>query len=98
MRPIVARVTEAHPALRRLHVRGEAHPGELAERGYVLRGEEWVLDIRRPEEPGRDADVLLREFEALGRLGYEFAAGDEWSPLELYRKYREMGRLTGEER
>ena len=98
MRPIVARVTEAHPALRRLHVRGEAHPGELGERGYVRRGEEWVLDIRRPEEPGRDADVLLREFEVLGRLGYDFAAGDEWSPLELYRKYREMGRLTGEER
>ena len=98
MRPIVARVTEAHPALRRLHVQGEIHPGELAERGYVRRGDEWVLDIRRPEEPGRDADVLLREFEVLSRLGYAFAAGDEWSPLELYRKYRELGRLSGDER
>jgi len=98
VRPIVARVTEAHPSLRRLHVRGEVHPGELAERGYVLRGEEWVLDIRRPDEPGRDADVLLREFEVLSRLGYGFATGDEWSPLELYRKYRELGRLAGEER
>jgi hypothetical protein len=98
VRPIVARVTEAHPALRRLHVLGETHPGELAERGYVRRGEEWVLDIRRPEEPGRDADVLLREFEVLSRMGYDFAAGEEWSPLELYRKYRDMGRLTGEER
>lgn len=98
MRPLVARVTEVHPALRRLHVVGEAHPGELAERGYVRRGEEWVLEIRRPEREGRDADVLIREFQALGGLGYDFAAGDEWSPLELYRKYRELGRISGEKR
>lgn len=98
MRPIVARVTEVHPALRRLHVAGEAHPGELAERGYVRRGEEWVLEIRRPVEPGHDADLLAREFQVLSDLGYDFAAGDEWSPLELYRKYRDLGRLTGERR
>ena len=94
----MARVSEAHPALRRLHVVGELHPGELAERGYVRRGEEWVLEIRRPAEPGQAADVLVREFEALAALGYDFAAGDEWSPLELYRKYRELGRLTGKKR
>ncbi len=98
MRPIVARVTEVHPALRRLHVAGEAHPGELEQRGYVRRGEEWVLEIRRPLDPGQGADVLAREFQALSDLGYDFADGDEWSPLELYRKYRDLGRLTGEQR
>jgi hypothetical protein len=98
VQPIVARVSEVHPALRRLHVVGELHPGELAERGYARRGGEWVLEIRRPTAPGRDADVLVREFQALAALGYDFAAGDEWSPLELYRKYRDLGRLTGEKR
>lgn len=66
---------------------GEVHPGELAERGYVRQGEEWVLDLRRPRPPARDADGLVAEFRALSRLGYGFAEGDEWSPAELFRKY-----------
>ena len=98
MRPTVSRIAEVHPALLRLLVRGEAHPGELAERGYVRRGEDWALDIPMPDDPRKDADVLRREFEALDRLGYAFADGDEWSPLELYRKYRDLGRLSGDKR
>jgi len=78
--------------MRRIHIAGEVHPGELAERGYVRRGEEWVLDIRRPEAAGRDADPFIREFEALSRLGYEFAEGDEWSPRELLERLRKPGR------
>jgi len=86
-RAYVARITEADPRRRRIHVVGEMHPGELAARGYVREGEEWVLEIRRPAEPGRDADPLVREFLALHGLGYGFAEGDEWSPAELFRKY-----------
>jgi len=88
-KPHVARVTEVHPRLRRVHVVGEVHPGELAERGYRREGEEWVLDLRRPQAPARDADGLVAEFRALSGLGYGFAEGDEWSPAELFRKYLE---------
>src|SRR5437016_5744811 len=44
-KPTVARITEANPQVRRIHVIGEVHPGELAERGYVRQGEEWVLEV-----------------------------------------------------
>ena len=71
---------------------GEVHPGELSERGYVSRGGEWVLDVLRPEVPGRDADPFIREFQALSRMGYEFAEGDEWSPRELFERLRKPGR------
>jgi hypothetical protein len=74
--------------MRRIHVIGEAHPGELAERGYVRQGEEWVLEIRRPAVPGHDADPFIAEFEELSRRGYEFAAGDEWSPREFLERFR----------
>jgi hypothetical protein len=87
LKPHVVRITEVNPRLRRIHVAGEVHPGELAARGYVRRGNEWVLDLRRPDAPGRDADGLVAEFEALSALGYGFAEGDEWSPAELYRKH-----------
>jgi hypothetical protein len=96
-RPHVSRISELNPRLRAIHVVGEQHPGELAERGYVRRGEEWVLELRRPEAGG-DADGVIREFEVLKRLGYEFPDGDEWSPSELFRKYRDQGRLNGEVR
>ena len=96
MRPTVARITEVQPALRRIHVTGEIHPGELAERGYLRRGEEWVLDLRRPSTPGRDADPFVDEFRALKGLGYDFAEGDEWSPGELYRRFSDLGLLSGE--
>ena len=95
MRPRLVRITEANPRLRRLHVVGEVHPGELAERGYRRDGEGWVLEVRRPEA-GDDVDPVVREFQALADLGYDFAAGDEWSPLELYRKWRDQGRLRGD--
>lgn len=94
MKAYVARITEVNPRLRRLHVRGEVHPGELASRGYARAGEEWVLEIRRPAG-GRDTDALIREFRALQALGYGFAEGDEWSPAELLRKYQERGKLPG---
>lgn len=84
MKPCVARITEINPRLRRIHVAGEVHPGELAVRGYV----EGVLEIRSTED-------LLREFQALSDLGYGFAEGDEWSPAELFRKYVELGKLRG---
>jgi hypothetical protein len=87
-KPTVARITEANPRVRRIHVIGEAHPGELAERGYVRRGEEWVLELRRPEVEGHDADPFVAEFEALNGLGYEFAEGLEWSPRELWERLR----------
>ena len=45
---MVSRITELDPTRRRIHVTGEVHPGELAERGYARRGEEWVLELRRP--------------------------------------------------
>lgn len=85
-RPTVTRITEADPRTRRIHVVGEVHPGELAERGYVRRGEEWVLEIRRPEGAGADADPFVAEFDALRRRGYAFAEGDEWSPRELLER------------
>jgi len=74
--------------MRRIHVVGEVHPGELAERGYVRRGEEWVLDVRRPKGPGHDTDPFVAEFDALSRMGYDFAEGDEWSPRELLGRLR----------
>lgn len=86
MRPTVARITELDPRRRQIHVVGEAHPGELSDRGYVRTGEEWVLELRRPETPGRDVDALFEEFRALKGMGYRFAEGDEWSPAELLRK------------
>lgn len=92
----MVRITEADPRRRRIHVVGEAHPGELASRGYVRSGEEWVLDIVRPARAGRDADPIVEEFRALQGLGYAFAEGDEWSPAELFRKYRERGLLRGD--
>jgi hypothetical protein len=96
VRAFVVRVTEAHPSLRRVHVRGELHPGELAERGYVRSGEEWVLDVARPAGGGRDIDPFVEEFRALQKLGYGFAEGGEWSPAELARKFAEKGLLNGE--
>ena len=86
MRPFVVRITEVSPLLRRLHVKGEAHPGELAERGYVKRGEEWVLDIGRPDRKEKSLDRLTEEFRSLRMMGYGFAEADEWSPAELYRR------------
>ncbi len=91
----VARITEVDPRRRRIHVVGEMHPGELAARGYVRLGEEWVLEIRRPEGPGRDAEPLVQEFRALCGLGYGFYEGDEWSPAELFRKHLGSQPLCG---
>jgi len=107
MQPTVSRITELDPTRRRIHVRGEVHPGELAERGYARSGEEWVLEIRRPsaDRVGRgrpagdgrdDVDPFVDEFRALQRLGYAFAEGGEWSPGELYRKFAELGLLSGD--
>ena len=87
----VARITEADPRTRRIHVVGEVHAGELSERGYARRGEEWVLEIRRPGGAGGDADPFALEFEALSRMGYDFAEGDEWSPRELLARFRRAG-------
>lgn len=84
MRPQVERITEATPRRRRIHVAGELHPGELADRGY----RDGVLEIATTEE-------LLREFQALRDLGYAFRAGGEWSPAELYEKFAAQGRLRG---
>ena len=83
-RPRVIRITEVHPRLRRIHVDGEVHPGELSARGYV----NGAREIRSTEE-------LLVEFQALRDMGYGFAEGDEWSPAELFRKYEESGKLRG---
>ena len=83
------------PRRRRIHVRGEMHPGELAARGYERRGGEWVLEICRPEHPAGDSEPLEREFRALCDLGYGFAEGEEWAPAELFRKYLGMDRLRG---
>ena len=94
--PIVSRITEADPRMRRIHVRGEVHPGELAERGYVPRGDEWVLEIRRPTSGARDIDPFVEEFRALKRMGYAFAEGGEWSPGEICRKFAELGLLSGD--
>jgi len=95
--PTVSRITEVDPTLRRIHVKGEVHPGELAERGYRRRGEEWVLEVRRPRGDGRrDVDPFVEEFRALQRLGYAFAEGDEWAPGELYRKFADLGLLSGD--
>jgi hypothetical protein len=94
-RPHVARITEADPRRLRIHVRGEMHPGELAARGYERRGEEWVLEIRRPGPPAGDPEPLEREFRALRDLGYGFAEGMEWAPAELFRKYLGKDRWSG---
>ena len=107
VRPTVSRITEADPTRRRIHVTGEVHPGELAERGYARRGDEWVLELRRPaadraskgKPPGDgrdDADPFVEEFRALRRMGYAFAEGGEWSPGELYRKFADLGLLSGD--
>ena len=97
VQPTVTRITEADPTLRRIHVSGEVHPGELAERGYARRGEEWVLEVRRPSGDGRrDVDPFIVEFRALRKLGYAFAEGGEWSPGELYRKFADLGLLSGD--
>ena len=87
----MSRVTESDPRTRRIHVVGEVHPGELAERGYARIGEEWVLEIRRPAAAAGDADPFVAEFEALGRMGYGFAEGDEWSPRELWARFKRSG-------
>ena len=86
MRPFVSRITEVSPLLRRIHVKGEAHPGELSERGYVKMGEEWVLEIGRPDRPEKSLDRLTEEFRSLRTMGYGFAEAEEWSPAELYRR------------
>src|SRR5947207_13615496 len=87
LRATVSRITEADPTRRRIHVRGEVHPGELAERGYLRRGEEWVLEVRRPKGDGKkDVDPFVEEFRALRKLGYVFAWGGEWAPGDLSRK------------
>ena len=107
LRPTVSRITEVDPTRRRIHVEGEVHPGELAERGYARSGEEWVLDLRRPSAeraaqgrpPGDgrdDVDPFIVEFRALRRMGYAFAEGGEWSPGELYRKFADLGLLSGD--
>ena len=87
----MSRITESDPRTRRIHVVGELHPGELAERGYARIGEEWVLEIRRPAGAAGDADPFVAEFEALDGLGYGFAEGDEWSPRELRARFRRPG-------
>jgi hypothetical protein len=92
LKAYVARITESDPRTRRIHVVGEVHPGELSERGYARVGDEWVLEVRRPGGTGRDADPFVAEFEALSRLGYGFAEGDEWSPRELLERFRKPGR------
>jgi len=107
LRATVSRITELDPTRRRIHVRGEVHPGELAERGYARQGEEWVLEVRRPSAAragkgkpagdGRDdVDPFVQEFRALQRMGYAFAEGGEWSPGELYRKFADLGLLSGD--
>ena len=87
----MSRITESDPRTRRIHVVGELHPGELSERGYERRGEEWVLEVRRPAAGDRDADPFVAEFQALRRMGYDFAEGDEWSPRELLARLRKPG-------
>jgi hypothetical protein len=84
MRPRVDRIAELHPRLRRIHVVGEMHPGELADRGY----RDGALEIRTTDE-------LIREFQALRDRGYLFRRGGEWSPAELYAKFAAAGRLKG---
>lgn len=95
MGPHVLRITESDPRTRRIHVVGEQHPGELSERGYRRVGGEWVLEIRRPADPERDADPLIEEFRVLRGLGYAFAEGEEWSPAELFRKLFPVDPLMG---
>ncbi len=95
MRAFVARITESDPFLRRIHVVGEQHPGELQERGYVRLGGEWVLEVRRPAG-GKDADPFIDEFRTLKHLGYGFAEGGEWSPAELARRFADKGLLNGD--
>ena len=95
MQAYVVRITERDPLLRRIHVVGEQHPGELAERGYARSDEEWILEIRRPAG-GKDADPFIDEFRALQHLGYGFAEGGEWSPAELARRFADKGLLNGD--
>jgi len=94
----VRRISELDPRRRRLHVVGEVHPGELAARGYREEGGEWVLELRAPEDSKYDADALQREFQVLRDLGYAFFEGEEWSPAELFRRYRDRGAIQGEGR
>lgn len=84
MRPHVERIVEVHPRRRRIHVVGEVHAGELADRGY----RDGAIEIASTEE-------LLREFQALHDLGYAFRAGDEWSPAELFQRFVAAGKLKG---
>ena len=58
-------------------------------------GEEWVLELHRPTEAGRDVDALTEEFRALKGKGYEFAEGHEWSPAELFRKMFPKDQMFG---
>jgi hypothetical protein len=92
MRPHVARLSEVHPRLRKIHVVGEVHSGELVARGYTQSGAEWVKEIHRPQ--AGDADPFIREFKALRDLGYAFLEGDEWAAAELYRRFQDGGQLT----
>jgi hypothetical protein len=94
VRALVTRITEAGPMLRRLHVSGELHPGELEGRGYVRSGAEWILEVPRPRAGG-GADPFVEEFRALQVLGYGFAEGAEWSPAELARHFAGRGLLDG---
>ncbi len=77
---------------------GEVHPGELSARGYRQVGDEWVLELRRPHVPGTEVDAIIREFEVLRDLGYAFLEGDEWSPAEIFRRYRDAGKIDGDAR
>jgi hypothetical protein len=91
MIPHVRRLTELNPRRRRIHVRGEVHPGELAERGYRSDGEDLVREISTTEE-------LIAEFQALQDLHYAFLEGEEWSPAEIYQRFLDMGKLRGDPR
>lgn len=91
MVPHVRRLTEINPRLRKIHVRGEVHPGELAARGYRLEGGEWLRSITTTEE-------LIAEFQVLRDLQYAFFEGEEWSPAEIYKRYLEKGKLRGDPR
>jgi hypothetical protein len=96
--PHVARITFIDPLRLRLHVVGEIHPGELSSRGYLARGDEWVLDLP-PTMTSRGQETksqLIVEFQVLRNLGYAFMEGDEFSPAEAWRNYHAKGAVTGD--
>jgi hypothetical protein len=96
--PHVARITFIDPLRLRLHVVGEIHPGELSSRGYLARGDEWVLDLP-PTMTSRGQETksqLIVEFQVLRNLGYAFMEGDEFSPAEAWRNYLAKGAVTGD--